>query len=900
MVRFVLSLMIFLSVVQSVYSQREIISLDFTEKQLPLGLTYKVPVQQPELTVILSGGGARGLSQIGFLKALSENNIPITNIIGTSIGSIIGGLYSAGYNIEQLDSIVRYIPWDEFLSIKDENSRRDLFVDQKITEDKAIFALRLEGLKPVLPTSLNTGQILSNYLNLLVLNAPIHVDKDFSELKTRFNAVCTDLISGQVIVLDKGSLSQAMRASASVSLFLSPVKLDTLLLVDGGLVANIPVKVARDRGSEFILAFNTTSPLYTEEELTNPFNVADQLVSIPMRLLSTQQLEYADLVIEPELGSKKNNDFSNVDSLIDKGYAATSAQIAEVKSRLNDVFRKKIKRKEYFLKNIIYNYNAPQKIRPLLHKYAALDSVSSHEILKDLYDMYMTGDFDTLYAVAEQQENRTFLDIIFKEYPLINQVVFSDVTRLDSAVVDSVLSQLENRPYNAMKVFELACEVLNLYRKSGFSLTDIEKIELDRNTGTLKFKFDEALISDIIIEGNEKTNLSIITREIPMIKGDFFNYRDAQECFINLRSTNLFRDFNLIEVKDSNKHVLFLRVLEKPSSLLRFGLRIDNEYQTQLSVDLRDENIIGTGTELGIILTGGIRNRAYTLEHKANRIFKTYLTYKIRAFYEFNDVYTYKDDSVSSKKRFSRSYSGEYKQINQGFSLGLGTQVGRFGNFIAEGRYLFDEIKNKRDFAGDTYKQNIALISLASIIDSQDKYPYPQKGFHIKTSYETAQEVLGGDIGYTKFTIDYKSYFTFYGRHTVSPKFVLGVGDNTLPLSQQYSLGGLNSFFGLRENEFRGRQIFIASMQYRYKFPFKLFFDTYVRIRYDMGSAWATREHIRFKDLRHGAGAILSFDTPLGPADFAVGRSFLFRRDTGPNNFVIGPVFFYFTIGYYY
>jgi len=897
---FYLPLLVFLFGIQPLYSQQKVITLDYSEKNLPFGLSYKIPVQEPEITVILSGGGARGLSQIGFLKALTENDIPIANIIGTSIGSIIGGLYSVGYSVEQLDSIVRYIPWEEFLSIKAENSRRDLFVDQKITEDKAIFALRLEGLKPVLPTALNTGQILSNYLNLLVLNAPIHTHGNFEKLKTRFNAVCTDLISGQVIVLNKGSLSQAMRASASVSLFLTPVKMDTLLLVDGGLVANIPVKVARDRGSEFIIAFNTTSPLYSEEELANPFNIADQLVSIPMRLLSTQQLEYADMVIEPELGSKKNNDFSNVDSLIEKGYNATIAQIDKIKAKVNELFLQKIKKKEFFIKNIIYDYNALERVRPLLHKYSKMDSVSNHQIMKDLYDLYRTGDFDTLYANVFEESNRTVLQVFYDENPTVSRVEFSGVSKLDSSEVDSIFSLLTGKPYNVLKAFEQGCEILNKYRATGYSLADIEMVKFDSASGLITYRFDEGIISEIIIEGNEKTNSSIIAREIPMVKGGFFNYKDAQECFVNLRSTNLFRDFNLTDIKDSNKHILFLRVLEKPSSLLRFGLRIDNEYQTQLSVDLRDENIIGSGTELGLVLSGGIRNRSYLLEHKANRIFKTYLTYKIRTFYEYNDIYTYKDDSVSTKNRFSRSYSGEYRQISQGFSIGLGTQVGRFGNFIIEGKYLFDELKNKRDYYGDLYKKNINLISLSSTIDSQDKYPYPQKGFHIKTSYETAQEILGGDVGYTKFTLDYKSYFTIGKIHTFSPKFVLGFADNTLPLSQHYSLGGLNSFFGLRENEFRGRQIFTSSLQYRLQLPVKLFFDTYIRFRYDIGSTWATRDHIKFKDLRHGAGAILSFDTPIGPADFAVGRSFLFTKDTGTDKVVMGPVFFYFTVGYYY
>ena len=128
----------------------------------------------------------------------------------------------------------------------------------------------------------------------------------------------------------------------------------------------------------------------------------------------------------------------------------------------------------------------------------------------------------------------------------------------------------------------------------------------------------------------------------------------------------------------------------------------------------------------------------------------------------------------------------------------------------------------------------------------------------------------------------------------------MGFGDKTLPLSEQYSLGGQNSFFGMRENEFRGRQIFLGSLAYTVQLPFKIFFDTYFGVRYDLGSVWAFQEQIRFKDLRQGIGATLSFDTPIGPADFSVGRSFLYKKNLPNTPVSWGDINFYFSIGYFY
>jgi NTE family protein len=382
--------------------------------------------------------------------------------------------------------------------------------------------------------------------------------------------------------------------------------------------------------------------------------------------------------------------------------------------------------------------------------------------------------------------------------------------------------------------------------------------------------------------------------------GDLFKYELAEKGLTNLRSTNLFDQIDLTIVPVDGENELRLNVIEKISSVIRLGLRIDNENLTQLSLDIRDENFNGTGTEIGATLSGGTRNRSLSIEQKANRVFDSYYTYKVRAFHEFNDVNVYRDDTLRAANRFSRSKTGEYRQIYYGGSFGVGAQVEKFGNILIEARYQRDEIKNKYNYTGPTYMKDISSLRFSLSIDSQNEYPYPTVGFLVKSYYETAQTALGGDISYTKFYLDYKNIITYRSINTLSIKVVVGLGDRTIPLSQQFSLGGQNSFFGLRENEFRGRQILLTSLEYRYKLPVKLFFDTYIKARYDLGSIWEEREQIRFKDLRHGVGATVSFNTPVGPADFSVGKSFYFINNLPGSAIVWGRTFFYFTIGYYY
>ncbi|NOX64424.1 MAG: BamA/TamA family outer membrane protein [Chlorobi bacterium] len=171
---------------------------------------------------------------------------------------------------------------------------------------------------------------------------------------------------------------------------------------------------------------------------------------------------------------------------------------------------------------------------------------------------------------------------------------------------------------------------------------------------------------------------------------------------------------------------------------------------------------------------------------------------------------------------------------------------------------------------------------------------------YFDTYYETSQKIFGADISYSLYSLAYVGYFSLSQSSVLTPSIQIGVGDETLPLSQQFGFGGQYSFLGYREYEYRGRQIFIGSLQYRFKLPFKIWFDAYITARYDVGNIWERKEEMKFKEFKQGLGAVLSFNTPVGPADFAIGRSFLIDRGITKGNIVKGPTLLYFTIGYFF
>ena len=877
-----------------------LLELDLQVKKLPYGLSDFIPKNKPKVALALSGGGARGLSQIGVIKALEEAGIKAEIVVGTSMGSIVGGMYAAGYDIEKIDSIVRETDWEDLLTLSNQSNRRDLFIDQKVTEDRAIFSLRLEGLNPILPTSFNDGQKLSNHLNILAFNAPLHSEASFDLLAKKFRAVCTDLITGKMVVIDKGSLSNAVRASSSVTFFLAPIKMDSLLLVDGGLVANIPVEVAKKNGGDFVIAVNTTSNLWPENDLSTPWIVADQIVSIPMKLNNAEQLRIADYIIEPTLTNIQATDFNLVDTLIDIGYKSTLPLTQNLKHQIDSAIYNSLNEKEKFFSNLKIDSTLTLKEKAFFYGYETADSISNKKINYDLYRLYETGDYKKLAVNISSSENTYVLQLVKQFNPVINNIDIIGVSLIHSDKISEIFSSLNGERFSGNKVLSELLELISLYREEGYSLAEIQSVEFNEEEERLRIYVDEGIISQIEVQGNKTTNSSIVTRELKFSEGDFFKIKDIQEGLKNLRSTKLFNNIDIVVREDNGQNILIIRVDEKPSRLLRISFRSDNEYRAQFGLDLRDENLFGTGTELGVVLFGGLDNRAYIIEQKANRIFNTYFTYKINAFYKFNDVRFYSDIPTDDNSIFSRKEVGKYRQIFYGFSLGVGTQVGRFGNLIFEGKYQFDEIKNKENEPTTPYKTKVVSLKISTTIDTQDKYPFPERGVYFSGFYETAVSILGGQTGYSNLSFEYKNYFRLSPNHTLSPIIKFGFADKTLPLSQQYSLGGQESFFGMHDNEFRGRQIFLTSLMYRYKLPFIIFFDTYFKVRYDLGSTWDQQEQIRFKDLRHGIGGALSFDTPIGPAEFAIGRSFLLKKDLFQNTISWGDVLYYFSIGYYY
>jgi NTE family protein len=289
------------------------------------------PIVRPRICLVLSGGGARGMAHIGVLKVLEELKVPIDCIAGTSMGAVVGGLYASGMSAHDIDTTMRSVDWQE--AFRDAPPRRDLAFRRK--QDDRNFLVRLPlGVKHgkiLLPKGFIQGQKLQETLRQLTL--PFSNSTDFDLLPTPFRAVATDLITGNAVLMDKGDLAIALRASISAPGVFAPVESHDTLLVDGGLAENLPIDVARQMHADILIVSDVSFPLQPRAALDSALEISNQMLAILVRKDADRQratLSAADVLIEPTLGTTSSTDFTAANSTIAAGERAARAMLAKL------------------------------------------------------------------------------------------------------------------------------------------------------------------------------------------------------------------------------------------------------------------------------------------------------------------------------------------------------------------------------------------------------------------------------------------------------------------------------------------------------------------------------------------------------------------------------------------
>lgn len=265
---------------------------------------------RPKTCLVLGGGGARGAAHIGVLEVLERERVPIDCITGTSMGAVVGGLYAAGYRADEIDGILRGIDWKDVL--QDDPPREDLPMRRKDDEVRFLGGIEL-GLKDgaiALPRGAIQGQKLQLLLRRLLLSTT--QTTNFDDLPIPFRSVATNIGTGEKVVFKDGDLAVAIRASMSVPAAFAPIRVNGHLLVDGGIVDNVPVDVAREIGGQRLIVVNVGESLTPEDQLNSPFAIANQMLTAMMKRVTDAELATLgpdDTLLTPALGDFSSASF---------------------------------------------------------------------------------------------------------------------------------------------------------------------------------------------------------------------------------------------------------------------------------------------------------------------------------------------------------------------------------------------------------------------------------------------------------------------------------------------------------------------------------------------------------------------------------------------------------------
>jgi NTE family protein len=288
------------------------------------GIGFQLQSQPPfydqkkphKLGLVLSGGGAKGIAHVGILKALEQEGIRPDFITGTSMGSIIGGLYAIGYSADQLDTIVRSINWDLVLS----NNILLNFIsyEEKEYYNRYLLEFPIENWKLKLPSGMIEGQTLNEVLNHYTWTANKY--RTFDEFPIPFRCVATDVSTGKPIVFKEGSLSEAIRASMAIPTAFTAVDLDSTLAVDGGVVNNFPVEELFDMGADVVIGVDVGDGLIPAKKLGGMTDILFQVSMFKSLERLEEQRTKCDIYIRPDLKGYGTASFSDYAEILEIGY----------------------------------------------------------------------------------------------------------------------------------------------------------------------------------------------------------------------------------------------------------------------------------------------------------------------------------------------------------------------------------------------------------------------------------------------------------------------------------------------------------------------------------------------------------------------------------------------------
>ncbi len=763
-------------------------------------------VSRPRIGLALSGGGARGFAHIGTLKMLDSLNIPVDYIAGTSMGGIVGALYAVGYSGKEIEQIALNTNWEEVISDTPTRSRLP-FLTKKLT-GKYLFSLPMQGFFPVLPSGLIKGQKVFQNLSRLIYS--YQNVNDFSDLPIPFKCVSVDIISGNEVVLDHGSLALALRATMSIPTIFAPVEWGDSLLVDGFVSNNLPVDVVRKMGADIVISVNVGTPKKDREHLNSILDILEQTINLASFRKEKKAIRESNIVITPELGDYSTASFASEDvaSIIHLGEKAAAGKVNACERVKSDYSLNKL--------NLAKSKLAGAEKKVKLHGVViAGNTTLPFDFVSDLFDL-KAGDMctqDTIDAcIFRMKKTGYFKDVKY------------EIKNAANDEINLIINVKERR---------------------------------------------KPRIHDVAITGNKYLPFTFIANLLNVKPGMVFDTDKIDKNITELYGLGYFEtiQYEIVPINGNNIRLIF-HIKERPKRTLQIGARFDTQYKFIGALNLNGAGFLSSEVRLESELQfGGLTRFNFRVSYPTRT-----LDYPIYPFMRlaYKDILT---DVYNAFGEVSNKFHDRSSTFASGLGFLIGNTFNFEVEYNRESVNLYPDVTIYAQPDSANGQETLVKIAGNITYDSMNDAAFPTSGLKVVSGFENSMEALGSKKVYQRFDLGISYYLSINAGNILRWHAFFGIGTKGMPVTRYFYRGGPADFIGADYQQLSGYKVEIAGLDYS-RHLYRRIYATLSLAVADHRAEYINPADPGFSGLLYGVSVGAVLRSPLGPIKAQYARGF--------------------------
>ena len=552
----------------------------------------------PSIALVLSGGGAKGIAQIPTIELIDSLNIPIDYVVGTSIGSIAGGMYSIGYSPEELKEIFFDTNWD--LLISNKKNRKKLNFFKKNNYQKYQLSFTLHDFKPKVPIALSNGH--ESFINLNYLTRHNNSIYNFDEFVIPFRCNATDLISGSEIIFKNGSLAKALRASSSIPTVFSPIQDNKKLLVDGGVLNNLGTDIAKSLGADIIIAVDVSSENKKSKDIIDVFDVLSQSIQLNSINKKNKNKGNADILIEPKItgSSSLNFNLKTAEAMYKTGYSAAYKNLENLIKIKNSLPLNKIisnqklssiQSDSILISEVILKTNSSITVNEVLNLKLP-KKISKKDLIKEILKIRHSNQFNNISFEFLKNNNsyRLIIKLEKNNSIKINKVMILGNKKISDTYIRKILDL--NRG-DIVDYDKIDSKISQLYNLDFFENINYELVNFDNNSADILFNVNETNFKRLKLGGGWSSYHKMIAKlRLDLIYKPIDMFRFQNEMLI----ANSIKE-NKLSLLYTGKYIKQLPIMP----ILRYNYKDTQLPMYQNEIEL-EENIIDKQRAFGFLI----------------------------------------------------------------------------------------------------------------------------------------------------------------------------------------------------------------------------------------------------------------------------------------------------------